>query len=241
VLQKRFSNGLEYNVAYTYSKCMTDSSGYYGSWGGQTTPVSPYWQNLYDKRSEWGPCYYDVTHILTSYATYDIPFGRDRKFGQHLNPVVNAIAGDWQTNAILTLHTGYALTTSGPDASGTNSRGARPDCLSPTSVFGTQNSPSGGYQWFNAAPSVFGPAATGTFGTCGIGTVRGPGLHTLDLSLAKFFNLTERYKVEFRSEFVNFTNTPILNSPNTGLGTTMGLLQSGQGARQIQFALKFHY
>ena len=241
VLQKRFSNGLEYNVAYTYSKCMTDSSGYYGSWGGQTTPVSPYWQNLYDKRSEWGPCYYDVTHILTSYATYDIPFGRDRKFGQHLNPVVNAVAGDWQANAILTLHTGYALTTSGPDASGTNSRGARPDCLSPTSVFGTQNSPLGGYQWFNAAANVFGPAATGTFGTCGVGTVRGPGLHTLDVSLAKFFNLTERFKVEFRSEFVNFTNTPILNSPNTGLGTTMGLLQSGQGARQIQFALKFHY
>ena len=39
---------------------MTDSSGYYGSWGGQTTPTSPYWQNLYDKKSEWGPCYYDV-------------------------------------------------------------------------------------------------------------------------------------------------------------------------------------
>jgi hypothetical protein len=241
VLQKRFSSGLEYNVAYTYSKCMTDSSGYYGSWGGQTTPVSPYWQNLYDKRAEWGPCYYDVTHALTSYATYDLPFGHDRKFGRNMNPVVNAVAGDWQANAILSLHTGFALTTSGPDASGTNSRGARPDCLSPTSVFGMQNSPLGGYQWFNAAANVFGPAAPGTFGTCGVGTVRGPGLHTLDLSLAKFFNLTERFKVEFRSEFINFTNTPILNSPNTGLGTTMGLLQSGQGARQIQFALKFHY
>ena len=241
VLLKRFSNGLEYSVAYTYSKCMTDSSGYYGSWGGQTIPVSPYWQNLYDKRSEWGPCYYDVTHILTSYATYDIPFGHDRKFGKSINPVVNAVAGDWQVNAILTLHTGYALTTSGPDASGTNSRGARPDCLSPTSVLGTQNSPLGGYQWFDASASVFGPAAPGTFGSCGVGTVRGPGLHTLDLSLAKFFNITERYNLEFRSEFVNFTNTPILNSPNTGLGTTMGLLQSAQGARQIQFALKFHF
>lgn len=241
VLLKRFSNGLEYSVAYTYSKCMTDSSGYYGSWGGQTTPVSPYWQNLYDKKAEWGPCYYDATHVLTSYATYDIPFGRDRQFGKSMNPVVNAVAGDWQVNAILSLHTGFALTTSGPDASGTNSRGARPDCLSPTSVFGTQNSPLGGYQWFDASSSVFGPAATGAFGTCGVGTVRGPGLHTLDLSLAKFFNITERFKVEFRSEFVNFTNTPILNSPNTGLGTTMGLLQSAQGARQIQFALKFHY
>ena len=119
------SNGLEYSVAYTYSKCMTDSSGYYGSWGGQTTPTSPYWQNLYDQKAEWGPCYYDVTHVLTSYATYDLPFGRDRQFGKNMNPVVNAVAGDWQVNAILSLHTGFALTTSGPDASGTNSRGAR--------------------------------------------------------------------------------------------------------------------
>ncbi|MFN7992097.1 MAG: TonB-dependent receptor [Bryobacteraceae bacterium] len=239
VLQKRFSGGLEYSVAYTYSKCMTDSSGYYGSWGGQTTPVSPYWQNLYDKKSEWGPCYYDVTHVLTSYATYDIPVGKDRRFGKTLNPVVNAVIGDWQANAILTLHTGFALTTSGPDASGTNSRGARPDCLAPASIYGERNSPLGGYQWFD--PSAFGPAAPGTFGSCGIGTLRGPGLHTLDFSLAKFFNFTERYKLEFRAESVNLTNTPILNSPNTGLGATMGLLQSSQGARQIQFALKFHY
>ena len=245
VLQRRLTNGLEYSVAYTYSKCMTDSSGYYGSWGGQTTPTSPYWQNLYDKKAEWGPCYYDVAHVLTSYATYDLPFGHDRQFGKSVNPVVNAVAGDWQVNAILSLHTGFALTTSGPDASGTNSRGARPDCISPSHTFGTQNSPLGGYQWFD--PSTFAAPAPGTFGSCGVGTLRGPGLSTLDLSLAKFFPITERYNVEFRSEFVNFTNTPILNSPNTGLGATMGLLQGSGGAnlgnfgRQIQFALKFHF
>ena len=72
-LQKRYSDGLQYQVAYTYSKCLTDSSGYYGSWGGQTTPTSPYWQNLYDRKAEWGPCYYDVTHVLSTYAVYDIP------------------------------------------------------------------------------------------------------------------------------------------------------------------------
>jgi hypothetical protein len=64
-------------------------------------------------------------------------------------------------------------------------------------------------------------------------------LHNLDLSVSKFFPITERQKLEFRSEFTNFTNTPILNSPNAGLGSTLGLLQSAQGARQVQFALKY--
>jgi Carboxypeptidase regulatory-like domain/TonB dependent receptor len=237
VLQKRLSNGLEYSVAYTYSKCMTDSSGYYGSWGGQATPTSPYWQNLYDKKAEWGPCYYDATHVLTSYATYDLPIGRGRKFGKDMNKALDAVVGGWQANAILSLHTGFPLTVSADDASGTNSRGSRANCIAPVHILGKQNSPSGGYQWFD--PSSFAPAVTGTFGTCGVGTVRGPGLHTLDFSLAKFFSFTERQKLEFRAEAINLTNTPILNSPNAGLGSTLGLLQSSQGARNVQFALKY--
>ncbi|MBV9301967.1 MAG: carboxypeptidase regulatory-like domain-containing protein [Acidobacteriaceae bacterium] len=237
VLQKRISNGLEGSVAYTYSKCMTDSSGYYGSWGGQTTPTSPYWQNLYDKKAEWGPCYYDAEHVLTSYATYDIPIGRGRAIGHDMNKVVNAVIGDWQVNGILQLHTGFPLTISAGDASGTNSRGSRANCIAPVHIFGEQNSPSGGYQWFDQ--NAFAAAAPHTFGTCGVGTVRGPGLHTLDLSLAKFFDITERQKIEFRAESINLTNTPILNSPNTGLGSNLGLLQSSQGARNLQFALKY--
>ena len=237
VLLNRFSNGLEYSVAYTYSKCMTDSSGYYGSWGGQTTPTSPYWQNLYDKKAEWGPCYYDATHVLTSYATYDIPVGRNRAIGHDMNRGLDAVIGGWQIGGILSLHTGFPLTVSAGDASGTNSRGSRANCLAPPDVFGEQNSPLGGYQWFN--PASYGPELPGTFGTCGVGTVRGPGLHTFDMSLDKYFAVTEHQKLELRSEFINLTNTPILNSPNTGLGSTLGLLQSAQGARQIQFALKY--
>jgi hypothetical protein len=218
---------------------MTDSSGYYGSWGGQTTPTSPYWQNLYDKKAEWGPCYYDATHVLTSYATYDIPVGRNRAIGKNMNKVADAIVGGWQINGILSLHGGFPLTVSASDASGTNSRGSRANCIAPANVFGKQNSPLGGYQWFD--PSSYAPEIAGTFGTCGVGTVRGPGLHTLDLSLNKFFNITETQKLQLRAESINFTNTPILNSPDTGLGTTLGRISSSQGARNIQFALKYYF
>ena len=94
-LQRRFSSGFQGQVAYTYSKCMTDSIGYFGS-GGQATPASAYWQNLYDRGAEWGPCYYDVTHLLSGSAVYQLPLGRNKRWGKNLNSFVNAVIGNWQ-------------------------------------------------------------------------------------------------------------------------------------------------
>ena len=115
----------------------------------------------------------------------------------------------------------------------------RANCVAAPHVFGTQNSPSGGYQWFD--PNSYAAPPSGSFGSCGVGTVRGPGQHTFDMSLQKQFAITENKRVEFRSEFVNLTNTPILNSPGTGLGGGLGQITSSQGERQIQFALKFYF
>jgi hypothetical protein len=244
-LQKRFSNGLQGQIAYTYSKCMTDSTGYFGSWGGQAASASAYWQNLYDRRAEWGPCYYDVTHVLTGYAVYELPVGRNKRWGRNLNPLVDAVIGNWQLGSIVQFHGGFPLTIFGGDASGTNSRGARANCVAPPHVFGRKpafNASTGqfiGFQWFD--PASYGPAAPGTFGTCGVGTVRGPGLHSGDLSLQKEFLFSEFKRLEFRVEFFNVTNTPILNSPSIGLNFNLGLVNSSQGERNIQFALKFYY
>ena len=237
-LQKRFGAGLQAHVAYTFSKAMADSSGYYGSWGGQTTPSSPYWQNLYDGRAEWGPTFFDSKHVLSVYAVYELPVGRGKKYGADLHPAVNAVVGDWQISGIYQARTGFPLTIFGGDASGTNSRGARANCNGAGEVFGKREVAGVlGYQWFD--PTPYGPARPATFGTCGVGTVRGPGLNTLDMSFQKNFPWTETKRIEFRSEFINFTNTPILNSPSIDLGPNLGRVSGSQGARTIQFALKF--
>jgi len=243
-LQKRFSDGLQGQIAYTYSKCMTDSIGYFGS-VGQAATASPYWQNLYDERAEWGPCYYDVTHILASSVIYELPIGRTRRWGKKLHPVVHAAIADWRVGAIVQLHGGFPLTILASDASGTNSRGSRANCLAPPHIFGRKPAldPSNGrfmgFQWFD--PASYGPAVPGTFGTCGVGTVRGPGLSTADLSIQKEFPLSELRLLEFRAELFNATNTPILDSPNTFLPSNLGLVNQSQGERNIQFALKFRY
>ena len=249
--QKRLAKGLELQANYTWSKCMTDSIGYYGG-AGQGQGDHWYWQNTYDAAAEWGPCYYDTTHALNGYVTYDLPFGRGRAFGKSMNPVANVILGDWQVNAILNLHTGFPITIlNNFDTSNTLGAGPRANCIAPANVLGETNSPAGGYQWID--PSSFATPANGTFGTCGVGTVRGPGLHTMDLSLSKKFNITERQNLEFRAEAINFTNTPILNAPSDTLGGSstvpfnpsnpqgFGAVTSSQGARNIQFGLKYNF
>lgn len=55
------------------------------------------------------------------------------------------------------------------------------------------------------------------------------------------FRVTERQSLDLRADFLNLTNTPILNSPNNGIGPNLGLLQSSQGARNVQFSLKYHF
>ena len=157
-----------------------------------------------------------------------------------MNPLVNAAIGNWQLGSIVQFHGGFPLTIFAPDSSGTNSRGARANCDAPPHVFGRKPAfGEPGFQWFD--PSSYSPAAPGTFGTCGVGTVRGPGLHTANLSLQKEFPLGDVKKLEFRAEFFNLTNTPILKAPNTWIYFNLGVIDSSQGERNIQFALKFYF
>jgi hypothetical protein len=249
VLQKQLSHGLQYQVAYTFSKCMTNNSGYYGSWGAQAATASPYWQNIYDPKDEWSPCYYDSTHVLSAYAIYDLPFGRGQKYGHDMNKVANAIVGGWTVSPIISYYTGFPMAPYGSqDFSGTNSRSSRPNCDSHPTILGkspinqTAFPGVGGFQWFENNGNFSDPAA-GTFGTCAaqLGWLRGPGYANLDLGLQKNIQLTERFKLQFRTDFLNTFNHVNLNVPNMGIGTTMGQIQSAQSPRNIQFALKLYY
>jgi hypothetical protein len=251
VLQKRYSSGLQYQVAYTFSRCRTDNSGYYGNWGNQAAPANPYYQNLYDPRADWADCYFDSRNVLSAYATYEIPFGHGKRWGNQSNGVVNAVAGGWSINPIVSLHSGFPVALydsnfSAGDSAGTESRGLRPDCNAGAGrTFGRKPAfdPSSGgfigYQWFDPTP-YSDPA--NVFGTCPAqGPVVGPGYADLDLSLQKSFQITERVKLRFQSDFINAFNHVNLNTPSSSLGSTMGLVNSSESPRVIQFALKLYY
>jgi hypothetical protein len=249
VLQKRISNGLEGQVAYTWSHCMTNNSGYYGSWGSatQATPGNPYYQNLYDPHADYASCYFDSKNILAAYATYELPIGRGKPIGSNLNPVVNAVVGGWQASSIISLHSGFPLAVyEATDTSNTGSRGARPNCISTQmQVFGRQpslnNGTFQGFQYMSAAG--YSEPATNSFGNCPLqGPQVGPGFADTDIGLLKNIHVTESKYFQFRGDFLNAFNNVQLGHPNTNFpSSTFGLINTSQPARNIQFALKFYY
>jgi hypothetical protein len=245
VLQKQAGHGLQYQVSYTYSKCMSNSTGYYGAWNNALS-ASAYWQNIYDPKSEWAPCYYDATHVISAYAVYELPLGRGKQFGNNMNKVVNAAVGGWSVSPIISFRTGFPMPVYGAaDESGTNSRGSRADCNGLPAVTGETaiSTPGvGGFQWFTNNGNFTNPAV-GTFGNCApqLGGLRGPHYTDVDLSLHKDFQMTERFRLQFRTDFLNAFNHVQLNAPNMGLGSTMGQVTSAQSPRNIQFALKLYY
>ena len=235
VLQQRYSHGLETQVSYTFSKCMTDNSGYFGTWSGstQTSPASPYFQNFYNKRADWAQCYSDSKHILSAYAVYELPIGRGKQFGKDVPTVVNAVVGNWAVSPIISWHTGFPLALYGSDFSGTGSPGARPNCTGPVHYPKTVS--SAGILWYD--PSFLSAAAPFTFGNCPAqGPVIGPGYADVDLGMQKNFPFSERMKLQFRTDFMNLFNHPQFAHPGGD-----GRINTTQQARQLQFALKFYF
>jgi Carboxypeptidase regulatory-like domain len=246
--QGRLNHGLSYQFSYTWSHCLTNATGFFGESGSnqQSASQDAWYQNVYNPNADYGSCYFNVKNNFTGYVIYELPFGHGRTYGNDVNKLVNAIAGDWRVSVIPSIRGGFPLTLGDNDVSGTNSFGPRPNCSGPPIVYGRSHpipaSQGGGYQWFSPAP--YSEPASG-FGNCSVGSVYGPGLQNIDLGLAKMFPVREQQNVEFRAEFLNAFNHVILNAPQTGLGTTLGIIDGpnggSQGARNIQFALKYNF
>jgi len=241
VFQKQMSHGLQYQVAYTLSRCMSDSTGYYGAWNNALS-ASAYWQNVYDQKAEYAPCYYDATHVVSAYAIYELPFGRGKLLGKDAGAVLNQVIGGWAVSPIVQFRTGWPMPVYGAqDESGTFGRGARADCNGVPSITNTFI-PGVGRQWFTNSGQFTEPAI-GTFGNCPaqLSDLRSPHYSDVDLSLHKDFPITERFKLQFRTDFINAFNHVQYNAPNMGLGNGMGQITSAQPPRNIQLALKLYY
>lgn len=238
--EKRFSKGLSFLAAYTWSHSLDEASN--ANLGAQNNDGYRWF-----KHPEWehGNSDFDIRHRFVLSYLYELPFGQGKRFGSNATGAADRIIGGWQVGGITSLSTGGWFTVTGSISAGAQSDGQqRPDQVSNPN--GTPCVPG---TFFNTC--AFADPALGSFGSTGRNTLRGPGLQIWDFSVFKNFRLTESKHFEFRSEFFNIFNHPNLqfakSGPQNSISTTtfgtpqFGFLTAARPPRQIQFALKFYY
>jgi hypothetical protein len=228
-LNRRFSNGFSYQVAYTWSKSMNvGGDGWFGVEG--TVPQDPYAPSAY---GSYAPAGTDLTNVLSVNTLYEVPVGRGRQFSTG-NRVFDYILGNWQLNNIFVARSGQVYT---PDISSdiaNTGNGATYETLDligdPNNIHRTTK------EWFNTAaykvPDLY------TYGTAGRNSLRTPGFWNLDTSVFRQFPIRERLTFEFRAEAFNILNHPVFGQPDSNYNdATFGSVNStASNARQLQFA-----
>ena len=244
---RRFTRKLQFRANYTWSKSLDDNSA---PTGAQSNNQAQMVLDRFDLRKDWGPSALNVAQQAHFTATYELPFGHGQYWLAHTGGVEDKLVSGWVFNTITTLMSGFPFTPQdGSNRSGDGDT-RNPDRPSLNPAFSGPIQRFSPAQWFNPSAPVFPfvlPPA-GTYGDLGRGTLTGPGLVGMDVSLLKNTNITEKIALQFRAELFNVLNHTNFGTPNAivfsnGLPSpSAGLITAtATTSRQIQFGLKLIY
>ncbi|MGC2467600.1 MAG: TonB-dependent receptor [Candidatus Acidiferrum sp.] len=227
---RKISSGFILTTSYTYGKAL----GYVEENGENSNGIQ-YYINF---RRNYARTDFDRTHMFVQSYVWDLPFGRGHRWIQ--NGPLNTVFGGWRFSNVVTFMTGTPFNF-GCNCHTLNTPGNH---QSPW-VTGPIAEPKGvdTQLWFDT--SVFQDPYkannnTVTFGNVGPYILSGPNYFNLDSSLAKVFRLTERFNLEFRTDWFSATNMPQFNNPDVTLGdANFGHVTSTYGGnRNIYFGAK---
>ena len=191
---------------------------------------------------------FHVGQALTVSGSYDLPMGKGRAHLAGANPVAQAVLGGWSANWIVTLYGGQPQTIG--CSGGTTAAGL--GCAAFLS--GEPRYLKSVDRWYRAAAFRQPPVTTqiGQTDLSPLGGARtqviGPPFRKMDFSIFKSFMFAERYKMEFRAESFNLTNTPAFANPSqtnfldtNNFGRITSTRNNPNDARQVQLALKLYF
>jgi hypothetical protein len=213
-LQKRFSRGLTFSLAYTFSKLIDDAGAVFDS-AVLTGPVASYQSaDSHNRRLEKDESTGSIPHVFSSGLVYELPFGRGRSHG--LSGWRNLLLGGWQVAGIVRAQSGFPIAVT--QATNLNAFAGfgvqRPNRVRNPNLPADERTTS---RYFDTG--AFTQARQFTIGNSSRNPVRGPQYRTADVMVGKTFGITERVGTEFRAEAFNLTNTPSLGSPNGSFGS----------------------
>ncbi len=232
-IERRYANGFTLLAAYVWSKNIGDAPGFSGSGNAPFSGI----QNPLNRRAERSLDNQHRAHSFVSSYIYDLPWGRNRRWGSSWGGAPDAILGGWTVAGIVSLASGrpFGLRVRGdPSNTGNFSRPNVVNGVSPHLPRG-QRDPE---RWFNT--DAFVSNNDFEYGNAGRNILIGPGLANWDFAVYKRFNITETHSLQFRFESFNFTNTPVFNFPNSEVGNNnYGRITSAGRPRNLQFGLKY--
>jgi hypothetical protein len=236
-VNRRFSKGLLFGVAYTYSKTWDD--------GSAQRDIIP---NAFDAGNLWGPSSQDRRHVLVLNYIYELPFFRDH------STLVGKLLGGWQINGVSQFQTGTPFTiATGDDFAGVGSgsgsqiwnRNGDPFLSRGERAFSESTADQN--FWFRPrnqdGTPIFTPPANGTFTTQeNRNLLYNPGFQNWNIGLFKSFYITERQRLQFRAEAYNFINHPNWSNPDSNpRSSTFGKITAKNSERQLQLALRYEF
>lgn len=226
-VEKRFSRGFYLLANWTWAHGLDNVGGD----GGVNGPIP---QDPANRRADWGSSNSDIRHRVNIAGTYQLPFGKNRRWLSG-GGAADWILGGWELGVINVMQTGLPFTVTVPGSPSNTGSGSR---ANPVPGVDPRPAVRTIQQWFN--PAAFATPPAFTWGTLGRNTLRGPALHNFDLSASKKWLFSESRELQFRAEFFNAFNTPQFGLPAATVGAAgAGTIASTQrAARQLQFALR---
>jgi hypothetical protein len=216
-LEKRFTHGYSFLIAYTYSKAIDI---------GITDDFSALSRDFftYDR----GVSDYDVPNRLVASYSYQLPFGHGKRFLGTAPVVVDEIVGGWQLNGITTFSSGQYSTPTIPENLNIGAFStSRPNVVGNPKAGRSLPKPGQANQYFN--PASFALPNFGVPGNTGRNSLEQPGFQNWDLSLFKGFHLAKKANFQLRLETFNAFNHTNFGPANTGLSETT----TGSGATAV--------
>jgi hypothetical protein len=217
--EKRMSHGLTLLANYTYSKSLDDLPFGEGVSGFDTGYSALPLNDPNRHRFDYGPSGFDHTHVFVGSYVWQSPrLNNSKAFIRHL-------LGDYELGGIVSAASGRPITVlQGAEISGTGIGQDRGTLLPGVSPYGNAQCGTTVHcvSWLNKA--AFGPMASvmGTFGNIGKNVLRLPHTANWDISLSKYFVITERWKLQLRGEYFNVLNHPNFAPESISTGPVNG-------------------
>ncbi len=202
VLKAREWHRFTTQVAYTWAHSLDIMSQFRG--------VIP--QNSFYLPGDYGNGDYDTRHNFTAVLNYTFPLASHAKL----------LLNGWELTSLLSFHTGQPFTVySATDTTGTNEGVQRANLIGDPFQGVSHAFNKSGVQWVN--PAAFTDPPPGTLGDTARNALYGPGYGSVDLSVVKSTNITERIRTQFHVDMFNIFNRVNLAPPNGYLGGSFGL------------------